>query len=191
MAYIGEAGPSVMPVGIVLPYAGAATSVPDGWLPCDGSEVSQTTYAELFAVLSTTWNTGGEGAGNFRLPDTRGKGIIGLNDETLPNGQDGGLSLRALAASGGLETLGTHGHTGGSHSHSNGLTGGSHTSNFNSASQEVQIGTGVTVAAHNHTHDGGAHTHNDFTGANGVATSQSSAGSTMSPFAVFTHIIKT
>lgn len=58
------------PAGIIAPFAG--TAAPAGWLACQGQVVSQTTYAALFAAIGATWNTGGEGAGNFRLPDLRG-----------------------------------------------------------------------------------------------------------------------
>jgi len=63
------------PAGIIAPFAG--TSAPSGWLACDGSAVSQTTYATLYAAIGATWNTGGEGAGNFRLPDLRGMFLRG------------------------------------------------------------------------------------------------------------------
>ena len=45
------------------------TTAPDGWLALDGSEVSQTTYASIYALLSTNYNTGSETSGNFRLPN--------------------------------------------------------------------------------------------------------------------------
>lgn len=60
--------------GMVLPFAGS--SVPDGFLTCDGSAVSRTTYAGLFAVISTTWGVG-DGSTTFNLPDLRGRSIIG------------------------------------------------------------------------------------------------------------------
>jgi len=55
----------------------AGTNEPAGWLLCDGRAVSQTTYAALYAVITTQWNIGGEGAGNFRLPDFRGRSPMG------------------------------------------------------------------------------------------------------------------
>ena len=66
------------PSGTVAAYAGAIA--PTGWFLCDGSVVSQTTFAALFAIVSTTYNTGGEGAGNFRLPDLRGRIPVGLDN---------------------------------------------------------------------------------------------------------------
>lgn len=57
--------------GEVRMWAGTIATIPTGWLMCDGSVVSQTTYAALYAVIGSQYNTGGEGAGNFRLPDMR------------------------------------------------------------------------------------------------------------------------
>lgn len=69
------------PPGTIVPYAGnAAAAPPAGWLVCDGSTVSQTTYANLYAVISTTYNTGGEPGGEFRLPDFRGRIPFGLDN---------------------------------------------------------------------------------------------------------------
>ena len=65
-----------VPVGTITQYAGAAA--PTGYLLCDGSVVSQATYAALYAVCGTTYDTGGEGAGNFRLPDLRQRFPLGL-----------------------------------------------------------------------------------------------------------------
>ena len=49
-------------------------------LVCDGSTVSEVTYAALFAVVGIKWNTGGEPGGEFRLPDFRGKFRRGFDD---------------------------------------------------------------------------------------------------------------
>ena len=53
------------PVGSLMPYAG--TTPPDGWLICDGSEISRTTYARLFSVIGTTYGAG-DGNSSFNLP---------------------------------------------------------------------------------------------------------------------------
>lgn len=87
---------TLMPPGAVIAYGGSAA--PGGWLFCSGQVVSQATYANLFAALGTAYDTGGEGAGNFRLPDFRSRSIVGVG----PGG--GGLSARARGNSGGEET---------------------------------------------------------------------------------------
>ncbi len=51
--------------------------IPWGWLAELGQVVVQADYPALFAILGTTYNTGGEGVGNFRLPDSRGHADIG------------------------------------------------------------------------------------------------------------------
>lgn len=57
-----------LPAGVTLPYGG--TTAPSGYLLCDGSAVSRTTYAGLFAILSTTYGVG-DGSTTFNLPDLR------------------------------------------------------------------------------------------------------------------------
>lgn len=69
-----------MPPGVIMDYAGS--SVPTGWLECDGSAVSRTTYANLFTALSTTWGSG-DGATTFNLPDFRGRARIGKGTGTV------------------------------------------------------------------------------------------------------------
>lgn len=58
-----------MPVGTITGYAGA--TAPSGWLLCDGSAVSRTTYAELFGVVGTTYGSG-DGSTTFNVPDSSG-----------------------------------------------------------------------------------------------------------------------
>lgn len=65
---------SVNPPGLVSPFAGSA--VPTGWLPCDGAAVNRTTYAALFAAVSTTWGAG-DGSTTFNVPDFRGRTLAG------------------------------------------------------------------------------------------------------------------
>lgn len=64
-----------LPVGAVMPYAGSSAPA-GGWLLCDGSAVSRTDYAELFAILSTTYGAG-DGATTFNVPDMRQRFPLG------------------------------------------------------------------------------------------------------------------
>ena len=81
-------------VGTVVGYAGS--TIPAGWLDCDGSAVSRTTYADLFSAIGTTWGVG-DGSTTFNLPDFMGRTLIGV-------GAGASLTSRALADSGGAET---------------------------------------------------------------------------------------
>ena len=72
--------------GFVCPFAG--TTAPDGWLICDGSAVSRTTYADLFAVIGTTYGAG-DGNSTFNLPLKPWLKMIGL-DEAVPIIDGGG-----------------------------------------------------------------------------------------------------
>ena len=64
----------VMPAGTIIMYSVAAT--PAGYLHCNGSTVSRTTYAALFAVLGTGYGAG-DGSSTFTLPDFRDRTVIG------------------------------------------------------------------------------------------------------------------
>jgi microcystin-dependent protein len=75
-------------------YAGS--SVPSGWLFCDGTPVSRTTYANLFAAIGVTFGAG-DGSTTFNLPDTRSRMPIGAGTGT-------GLTNRALGTAGGGES---------------------------------------------------------------------------------------
>lgn len=57
----------LVPTGSILPYGGS--SAPTGYLLCDGSAVSRTTYSSLFAVTGTTFGVG-NGTTTFNLPST-------------------------------------------------------------------------------------------------------------------------
>ena len=68
---------NVLPTGSILAYgADAAAGAPNGWLLCDGSAVSRTTYAELFAVIGLAYGIG-DGATTFNLPDMRQRFPLG------------------------------------------------------------------------------------------------------------------
>jgi microcystin-dependent protein len=99
----------VQPIGVVLPYAGAAA--PTGWLLCYGQAVSRSTYAALFAVCSTTYGVG-DGSTTFNLPDLRGRVPAGQDDMggtsanrlTNPGTTVGGIDGDVLGGTGGSET---------------------------------------------------------------------------------------
>lgn len=107
------------PVGSLIMFAGNAA--PTGWLLCQGQEISQSTYADLYAIISSTFNTGGEAVGNFRLPDMRRKvavGAGGTGSATLGNavGNSGGSETVTLTTAN-LPSAATT-NSAGSHSHS-------------------------------------------------------------------------
>lgn len=100
-----------VPTGTVVDWAGpSSTTPPTGWLLAYGQCVSRTTYADLFAVVSTTYDNGCSGS-DFGIPDLRGRVSAGQDDM-------GGTSANRLtdAVTGGLNGD-TIGDTGGEESH--------------------------------------------------------------------------
>ncbi len=85
----------IIPTGGIIPYAGSTP--PSGFLLCDGSQVSRTTYAPLFSIISTTYGVG-NGSTTFNVPDFRSRVIVGTGPV------QGGLSARNRGEIGGEET---------------------------------------------------------------------------------------
>ncbi len=74
--------------GMIAPFA--MTSAPTGWLTCDGTAVSRTTYSDLFTAIGTTWGSG-DGSSTFNLPDLRGAFLRGTGSHgtsNMANGND-------------------------------------------------------------------------------------------------------
>ena len=82
---------AVNPAGAIIMWG--ATSAPTGYLRCDGSAVSRSTYADLFSAISTSYGAG-DGASTFNVPNLEAR---------FPIGYDGGSSY-GLAATGGATT---------------------------------------------------------------------------------------
>lgn len=115
------------PVGAILAFGGV--SAPTGYLACDGSAVSRSTYAALFTAISTAYGTG-NGTTTFNLPDLRGQFLRGVSG-TSSNDPD----KTSRTASG------TGGNTGNN-------VGSAQTSTYASHSH-VQTGVQSTLAAGN------------------------------------------
>jgi microcystin-dependent protein len=129
------------PSGSIMQYAG--TAAPTGWILCDGTAVSTTTYATLYSVIGSAFNTSGgqaaPGAGTFRVPLLTGR---------IPVGRDASnVAFDVLGETGGSATsVASHTHTDGtlatnSVSANITLNGGSHS----------HTGTTNSDGSHDHT----------------------------------------
>ena len=66
-----------LPVGTILEFPTTSSSnLPIGYMFCDGSAISRTTYAELFALIGTSYGTG-DGSTTFNLPNYKGRVPVG------------------------------------------------------------------------------------------------------------------
>ena len=179
---------AVNPAGAIIMY-GAATA-PTGYLKCDGSNVSRSTYADLFTAIGTTYGSG-DGSLTFGIPNLESR---------FPIGYDGGSSY-ALAGTGGAITdtptlSGTNAGTAiteaqmPSHTHDTwgsgwptgtwtGGTGTSQSSVTQTGGSLVSTSTLRTLA----TGSGNTHTH--------TWTGTSTAVDTVPPYLVVNYIIKT
>jgi microcystin-dependent protein len=123
------AAANAAPIGSITMWSGVSTTPPTGWLLCDGSAVSQTTYAALYAIVGTTFNVAGVAAGNFNLPNLVSRFPLGAASGT--RGQTGGeathlLTTAELAAHAHPITDVAHSHTAQQNAHSHAIATGSH-----------------------------------------------------------------
>jgi microcystin-dependent protein len=91
---------TTIPAGSVIAYAGPIGGnipLPSGWLLCDGTAVSRTTFAALFHAIGTSAGAG-DGSTTFNLPDYRGFFLRGLSDGS---GRDPDATTRTAMAPGG------------------------------------------------------------------------------------------
>jgi microcystin-dependent protein len=130
---VKQAGFALLPLGMVLPYAGL--TAPSGYIFCYGQAVSRTTYAALYAIVADTYGAG-DGSTTFNLPDLRGRVVAGQDDmggssANRLTGLSGGLNGDTLGATGGSEShtlttaqLASHAHSGTTNGTSNDHTHG-------------------------------------------------------------------
>ena len=96
--YAKVAGNAVSaPIGTVMAFAGPIAKVPAGWLVCDGSAVSMTTYAALYATIGSSWGNG-DALTTFNVPDMRGMFLRGVNSGSS---KDPDVSIRTAINKGG------------------------------------------------------------------------------------------
>ena len=71
---------TIMPSGCIVPFAGPAETIPDGWMLCDGRELSRSEYQRLYEAIGVAWGTG-NGSTTFNLPDLRGMFLRGVSGD--------------------------------------------------------------------------------------------------------------
>ena len=205
----------LVPAGTI--NVSAAINAPNGWLICDGNVYAKASYLTLFDAIGQTYmyDVSYDQTNYFRVPDLRGRVVVGSGD----NG-DAGVSNRGFSEKGGAEThtlteneIPSHTHTGttasnGSHTHSITDAGHAHTiddayfaENRSGGSNNV-FGTSAgtdsdndyytrTVSSSSSTtgisvQSAGAHTHTFTTGSTGGGA----AHNNMQPFIALRYLIK-
>lgn len=174
---------SSVPRGAVIPFAGA--SAPTGWLLCDGTAVSRSTYSDLFTLIGETYGAG-NGTTTFNLPDLKQRFPLGKSASGTGNtlGATGGAIDHTHSTPNHTHTIASHTHDLGNHTHQVGAHThpiASHEHTVPAHSHDTQ-GSGATIAIGTNS---GAHTHtvagkeggSSGTGANRPLGASSSSGS--------------
>lgn len=170
----GVLGGCGIPPAFVMSYVGTVdgdtssstgTGPPRGFAWARGQVMEQNAAPGLYARVGTRFNTSGETATQFRLPDLRGRVVLGLDNM---GGTDAGrLSMgNALGGTGGAESITLV--TGNLPSHDHGLN--SHTHSMTGVT--ISGNTGNQSANHSHNSPDGS----SFATANGAATNLTLGG---------------
>jgi len=177
----GELLEGGIPTATIVPWTDS--SVPTGFLECDGAAVSRTTYSALFAIVGTTYGAG-DGSTTFNVPDLQDNVPVGKSNN------------KALASTGGANTVTSTGNVGGStanatlstaqlasHSHPGGRgNGGRHQAN---PVAPFAYQPGGSAGNTGNTGSGSGHSHNMS------ATFTGDANSVVQPYLTVIYIIKT
>jgi len=125
---------SLQAPGIMLMWAGSSSSVPTGWLLCNGSAVSRSTYSNLFAAIGTAFGSG-DGSTTFNLPNIQDKCAVGAGGSfafaSTGGAQTVALTTANLAAHNHGVTDPGHNHTISDPGHTHGITQTPHAHGIN------------------------------------------------------------
>lgn len=97
---IKEFQDALCPPGTIIAFGGHTNRIPDGWLLCDGSSVSNATYPKLYNAISTNWGAGAV-ANEFRLPELRGMFLRGVSGNSTGPYTDADAANRFSLLAGG------------------------------------------------------------------------------------------
>lgn len=132
-----------VPLGGLVPYAGATAPAGGKWMLADGTAISRSSYATLFALVGTTYGAG-DGSTTFNLPNLKGRVVVGLDSTQVEFdalGEVGGAKTHTLTTA----EMPSHNHTQNPHNHSQ--------QEHNHSQQEHNH----SQQSHNHTQDGHDH----------------------------------
>jgi microcystin-dependent protein len=172
-----------IPTATIIPWSDS--SVPSGFLECNGAAVSRSTYSALFAIVGTTYGTG-NGSTTFNVPNLQDNVTVGKS------------GTKAVASTGGANTVTSTGNVGGStanaslstaqlasHSHSAGTTpSGPSPHNRRATYNPYRQGSPYKPNTGN-AGSGQGHSHNMSANFTGDATS------VIQPYLTIVYIIKT
>jgi microcystin-dependent protein len=174
-----------IPTATIVPWSDS--SVPSGFLECNGAAVSRTTYADLFAIVGTTYGAG-DGSSTFNVPDLQDNVAVGKSNN------------KNLGSTGGANTVTSTGNVGGSTANATlstaQLASHSHSvppNNWGSNNPNQQFTGGYDTNPR--ARPGGKNTGNQGSGQghshNMSATFSGDATSVLQPYLTIIYIIKT
>jgi len=175
---------SLVPAGCIMQYGGS--SAPSGWLLCDGTAISRSTYSTLFAIISTTYGPG-NGTTTFNIPDLRTRVAVG---------KAASGTFSALGLTGGQESVTLTSAQSGLPAHTHPISDPGHFHSLNVWSFFVQTAlvSGFQTTTNTGVLASTVNTNLNTTGitvSNNTAANATSSHTNLQPYIVLNYIIKT
>lgn len=163
-------------IGNIIAFTGS--SIPEGYLECDGSAVSRTEYSDLFDVIGTIYGSG-DGSTTFNLPNLSGKVALGVS-QTYSAGSTGGEESHTL-----LDTeTPSHVHNIPQHTHANTISSKTPQLSHTVSTQPVFTYTGLGTGTGKHASGSSANYSSRTTGTMAQSTNMSIADHPATPCTV-------
>jgi microcystin-dependent protein len=170
-----------IPTATIIPWSDS--SIPTGYLECNGSAISRSTYSALFAIIGTTYGAG-DGSSTFNIPNLA---------DNIPVGKS---NNKAVGSTGGANTVAATGNVSGSTanatlstpqlaSHTHGKGRGGDPGTYSNDNYGGYVRSGASPGNMGNSGSGGGHSHNMSANFSGDATS------VLQPYLTIMYIIKT
>ena len=178
-----------MDTGAIVSWSNS--TVPGGFLECDGSAVSRSTYADLFAIIGTDHGSG-DGSSTFNLPNLQDKVAVGASGSksTASTGgaenvtPSGSVSLSISSHTLSTSEIPSHNHFVGNNN-SGGNQLGYAINNIGKHGHNIYWNKYGSIANTDNTGSGSSHSHG------GSGSLSANAMSVMQPYLALKYIIKT
>lgn len=194
---VGNSNAAPAPLGTI--EATARTTAPAGWLLCNGSAISRTTYVDLFNAIGTTYGAG-DGTTTFNIPNTAGRTLMGAGTGAQDGSSGTGIitggtamAARTLGAWGGATLVTLTAAQSGTTAHSHTLNDPGHVHPYAGHTYVPITGSGATLVGTASASNFGINGVSNVTGitVNNSAAANASAGhENLSPFVVVNYMIK-
>lgn len=87
---------SIIPVGTIVIFGGLSSNIPTNWHICDGTTLNTTSNPELYNIIGSRYNNGGEASGTFRIPNLVDKYVLSTTSAVTSSNYSAGSNTMVV-----------------------------------------------------------------------------------------------